>query len=72
MAKIIFPFPGNELLADKIIAGIEGEKGNFTLRQFPDGESYLRVLSDVKGKDVFLVCSLHQPDGKILPLLFLW
>jgi len=71
MAKIIFPFPGNELLADNIIAGIEAEKGNFTLRQFPDGESYLRVLSDVKGKDVFLVCSLHQPDGKILPLLFL-
>jgi len=71
MKTIIFSFPGNELLSESIIAGIEGEKGSFTLRQFPDGESYVRVLSEVEGKNVFIVCTLHQPDSKILPLLFL-
>ncbi|MEO6305414.1 MAG: ribose-phosphate pyrophosphokinase [Bacteroidia bacterium] len=71
MKTIIFSFPGNELLSENIIAGIEGEKGNFTLRQFPDGESYVRVLSNVEGKDVCVVCTLSQPDSKILSLLFL-
>ncbi len=71
MKTIIFSFPGNELLSGNIIAGIAGEKGEFTLRQFPDGESYLRIMSDVAGKDVFIICTLHQPNGKILPLLFL-
>ncbi len=71
MKTIIFSFPGNESLSESIIAGMDGEKGNFTLRQFPDGESYVRVLSEVEGKDVCVVCALHQPDSKILPLLFL-
>ena len=71
MRPIIFSLPGNELLAESITAGIRGEKGEFEIRQFPDGETYVRVLSDVKGKNVFIVCTLHQPDAKLLPLLFL-
>jgi ribose-phosphate pyrophosphokinase len=33
----------------------------------PDGETYVRILSDVRDK-VILVCTLHQPDSKLLPL----
>ena len=41
------------------------------MRKFPDGESYTRILSDVKGKCVVMVCTLHEPDEKLLPLYFL-
>ncbi len=71
MKPIIFSLPGNESLAESITAGIKGKKGVFEIRQFPDGETYVRVLSDVKEKTVFIVCTLHQPDAKLLPLLFL-
>lgn len=71
MEPIIFSLPGNESLAESIAAGIKGEKGNFEIRQFPDNETYVRVLSDVNKRDVIIVCTLHQPDAKLLPLFFL-
>jgi ribose-phosphate pyrophosphokinase len=37
---------------------------------FPDGETYVRIVSDVKDKKVFLVCTLIS-DTKLLPLYFL-
>ncbi len=70
MTTIVFTFPGNELLTESIMAGTYAEKGNYILRQFPDQETYLRILSDVKQKEVILVCTLYQPDDKILSLLF--
>ena len=46
------------------------EKGECVVRHFPDGESYLRILTPCKDRDVVLLCSLHQPDKWIMPLLF--
>lgn len=71
MKPIIFAFPGNELLAQRIITKIKGEKGDFVLRQFPDEETYVRILSEVDQKEVIIVCTLHHPDVKLVPLLFL-
>jgi ribose-phosphate pyrophosphokinase len=71
MKPVVFALPGNELLAKSIAAGIKAEKGDLILRQFPDGETYVRVLSEVEQKNIFIVCTLHQPDAKLLPLLFL-
>lgn len=71
MKPVVFTLPGNELLANGIITSIKGDKGNITLRQFPDGETYVRILDNLQGKNIFIVCTLHQPDTKLLPLLFL-
>lgn len=71
MNMIIFALPGNEVLSDKLAIHLKAEKGEATIRQFPDGESYVQIHSDVKGKCVVLVCTLHQPDAKMLPLYFL-
>ncbi|MDP2283037.1 MAG: ribose-phosphate diphosphokinase, partial [Pseudohongiella sp.] len=30
-----------------------------------------RVLDDVRGRDVAILCQLHQPDSRVLPLLLL-
>lgn len=71
MDTIIFALPGNDELTAKLVTRLNAEKGQVTLRQFPDGETYTRVHTDVKGKHVILVCTLHRPDEKLLPLYFL-
>jgi ribose-phosphate pyrophosphokinase len=40
-------------------------------RQFPDGETYLRIDAECAQKSVILVCTLDRPDHKVLPLVFL-
>jgi ribose-phosphate pyrophosphokinase len=39
-------------------------------RHFPDGESYIRFVDDLAGRVVILICTLAQPNNKILDLLF--
>lgn len=79
---IIFALPGNEALAHELVDVLNNELanelaqngawklGNLQYRQFPDGESNLRYLDEVAGRDVILVCRLDQPDQKIMPLYF--
>ena len=71
MKTILFSLPGNEELTELMATKMEAEVGKATFRKFPDGESYTRILSDVKDKCVVLVCTLHEPDAKLLPLYFL-
>lgn len=71
METILFSLPGNEDLAEKLSNKLDIEMGKVMIRHFPDGETYVQILSDVKGKRVVLVCTLHQPDNKLLPLYFL-
>jgi ribose-phosphate pyrophosphokinase len=71
MKKIFFALPGNEKLTEILIQKGNGEQGNLEIRHFPDGETYIRILSNVKNKEVVLVCTLHEPDTKLLPLYFL-
>ena len=70
MRTIIFTFPGNEELGKRIINGINAEEGKFMLHKFPDTETYVRITSDVKDRDVIILCSLYQPDSKFLSLFF--
>lgn len=71
MKHIVFSLPGNEDLAKGITGSLHAETGESTIRKFPDGESYTRILSDVKDKCVVMICTLDQPDAKLLPLYFL-
>ena len=71
MKKLLFALPGNENLTASLGAILGAEPGKVEIRHFPDGETYIRVLSEVKGTQVVLVCTLHHPDEKILPLYLL-
>jgi len=71
MKQIIFALPGNEEMAKSLARILHAETGESVIRQFPDGESYTRILSDVRDKCVVIVCTLYQPDVKLLPLYFL-
>lgn len=71
MKTVLFALPDNESLTSLLAEKLDAEIGEATIRHFPDGESYVRIHSDVADKKVVLVCTLHQPDEKLLPLYFL-
>jgi len=59
---------------DGIVSALQSlpaTRGECVVRHFPDGESYVRVLSDVVGQHAVIICGLEYPDEKCLPLLFL-
>ncbi len=71
MDKIVFTLPGNQELATGIADHLKCKKGNFIFHRFPDEESYIKLESDVSGKEVIVACTLDKPDNKFMPLYFL-
>src|SRR3546814_3990762 len=67
---LLFSLSGSEALAQPLSAALDAEVGTIEHRQFPDGETYLRVGNDVSDREVILLSSLDHPDAKLLPLLF--
>lgn len=57
-------------LAQSISHSLQFTQGHCQLRSFPDGETYLRITDDVRGKKLILIDSLDRPDQKIMPLLY--
>ena len=70
MQKLIIGLPGNEHTAAAISAKNGIPLGKAEMRRFPDGECYTRFYEGLKGKSVYLVCTLFRPDELILPLYF--
>ncbi|MGQ5700493.1 ribose-phosphate diphosphokinase [Sandaracinobacteroides sp. A072] len=70
MKSLLLPMPGNEPLADALAALDAGEAGRVCWRRFPDGEGLLRIEADVGGRAVDIICTLADPDPKLVPLLF--
>lgn len=70
MKPLVFHFPGCDALAQQLVRAPSAEPGALHVHRFPDGESLVRLDTDVRGRSVVLACSLDRPDGKILPLLF--
>lgn len=54
-----------------LIAALIAEAGVVNRRQFPDGESYLRIDTPVQGRACIVLADLSDPDPTFLPLLFL-
>jgi len=69
-STLLLPLPGNEAMADSLAALLGAERGEVEIRAFPDGESYVRLRSDVGDRHVVLVCTLARPDDKFLRLSF--
>jgi ribose-phosphate pyrophosphokinase len=67
---MICALPGNEVFAERLRAELRMGAVELESRRFPDGESYLRFRQDLKGRNMAFVCTLNDPDGKTLPLLF--
>jgi ribose-phosphate pyrophosphokinase len=67
---LLFAMPGNDAMAASLARHLGAEAGALEVRRFPDGESYVRLDSDVAGRDVAFVCTLHEPDPGFLPMVF--
>ena len=70
MKPMLFNLSAADSLAEGLWTAAGEERGVLSQRQFPDGESYVRLLSDVRGRDVAMLCTLDRPDTKILALLY--
>lgn len=80
MKKLIFAqnskteiasFLGIENIATSFSTALDADIANYEIRNFPDGETYLRIISDCKNRDIIILADIHQPNSKILPLIFL-
>ncbi|MGE0333890.1 MAG: ribose-phosphate pyrophosphokinase [Gammaproteobacteria bacterium] len=69
-ARLILPLPGNETFSRRLADEGQWELGAVETRRFPDGETYVRILSDVTDKAVALVSTLARPDDGFLRLIF--
>jgi ribose-phosphate pyrophosphokinase len=67
---LLFALPGNEAFCARLAEALSAPVGTFEYRRFPDGESYVRLRSEVGGRKVALVCTLNSPDEKTLALIF--
>lgn len=69
-AALLIAIPGNEQLGAGLGAALNFDVGQLETRQFPDGESYLRYITNPKRRSVAIVCTLDHPNDKMLPLVF--
>ena len=70
MRRLVMAMPGNEVFAGRLANHISVETARLDWRRFPDRESYLRIVGDVRGAHVVVVCTLADPDPQILSLLY--
>lgn len=70
MTALIYPMTGNEAFAEALAGHLGAELGRIETRRFPDGETYLRLLTNPAGREVVVVCTLDRPDPKLAPLAF--
>lgn len=67
---IVFGGSMCQTLAKEAADELNFELGQLTIKNFPDGERYLRIDSEVKGKDCIVIQSTSKPqDSNLLELL---
>ena len=63
---IVIGGPTSEPLASKVANELGLVAGKLEVRRFPDGEKYLRVLTDVQGQHVAVIQSIHHTPDELL------
>src|SRR2546428_9814330 len=62
----IFSGSANRELAERICRYIGVPLGQATISAFPDGETYVRIEENVRGRDVFLIQPTSPPTNQHL------
>ena len=70
MKPLLFNLGANEALFQNTAIELGAECGSLVMRNFPDGETYLRFKSNCHQRQVILVCSLDNPNIKTLAVVF--
>lgn len=61
----------NRALAEEVAQQLDTELCQLTLRRFADGEIFVKIDENVRGRDVFIIQSTNPPAENILELLLL-
>jgi len=64
----LYACPGNEPLADSLAGRLGIPRGALGWHRFPDGETLVRIETSPE-QEVCILCTLADPDPRILPLL---
>jgi ribose-phosphate pyrophosphokinase len=68
----IFSGTSNTQLAGRIAAYVGVELGAVDIEQFPDGETFIKIRDNIRGRDLFVVQSIcHQPNERLMELLIM-
>ena len=68
----IFTGTANPLLAQRIADYLGIPLGKAQITRFPDGETWVKILENVRGKDVFVVQpTSHPPNENLMELLIM-
>ena len=70
MTLAVCALPGNEPFAARLRERLGAKAHGLEWRRFPDKESYLRFTEPCEGRELALVCTLNDPDPKVMTLLF--
>lgn len=68
--RVIVPGSACLELAKKVAKKTGLKLANVERRTFPDGETYVRLKDDVKGKEAVIIQSTHYPQNDLLVELF--
>lgn len=58
-------------MGQTLAKSLQAELADYEVHHFPDGETYIRVTSDCLNRKVIILADLHQPNPKLLPLIYL-
>jgi len=62
----IFSGNANPELAAKIVASLGMELGDVQIERFPDGEIFVKIKENIRGKDVFIIQPICKPPNEHL------
>jgi ribose-phosphate pyrophosphokinase len=68
----IFSGTSNPELAQRIAASLKATLGEVQIQRFPDGEVFVKITENIRGRDVFVVQSVCcQPNEMLMELLIM-
>lgn len=70
MTPLVYALPGYAALGAALARELDAQSGEILVRRFPDGESYVRLLTPPAGRRVIFAAGLDRPDEKSLALYF--
>ena len=67
----IFSGRSNPTLAEKIVESLGIELGQLTIKNFADGELWIKFEENIRGTDVFIIQSTNSPAENIMELVLI-
>jgi ribose-phosphate pyrophosphokinase len=71
MKPLLFSLYAEPSLLNSLAQALEAEVASMEHREFPDGETYMRITTKCDQRSAIILANFHQPNSKFLPLVFL-